>query len=121
MKKSLSLPTDKKIVAIDFDGTITKQDHRIWDGNNSSNDIMEPNLPVINWVKQNRKNMYLILWSCRVGKDLEKAVTFCKELGIEFDSINENILIYECSPKIMADIYLDDKCFRPMDLEEIKL
>ena len=101
---------DKPIVAIDFDGTITLGDTRVWANDFSSNDILIRRPQVVDWVIKNRDSMYLILWTCSCGEDLQRAVNYCRErLGIEFDAINENIVPYETSAKILADYYVDDK------------
>ena len=52
---------DKPIIAVDFDGTLTLKDNRVWCNNVPSNDIMEPRIEVINTLKQIRDNVYLIL------------------------------------------------------------
>lgn len=110
---------NKKILAIDFDGTITLGDNRIWDNNEYINDIMVPNIKIINWLKNNSNKFYYILWSCRCGKALDDAVKFCNDNGIFFDAINKNILPYETSNKIIADYYLDDRSINVKDIEDI--
>ena len=124
MKKLLEWPKNKKIVAIDFDGTITIKDNRIWDAGISeyyTNDYFEENLPITDWVRVNRSNMYLILWTCRYGKALEDAISFCADIGISFDSINENIVAFVSSNKVMADIYIDDKSVNIYEVTNIRL
>mgnify|MGYP003331093497 CR=1 FL=1 len=61
----------------------------------------------------------LILWTCRELESLDIAISWCKEQGIIFDAINENIDKEEKikgfgynSRKIYADIYLDDKALK---------
>jgi hypothetical protein len=59
----------------------------------------------------------LILWTNRGDNEqypcLTEAIDWCKKKGLEFDSINENIpnqiKLSGISPKVMADIYIDDK------------
>lgn len=102
-------PYNKKIIAIDFDGTITLKDNRIWKKNSYTNDIMQPNLEVINKLNQIRDNYYFILWTCRYGKGLKSAIKFCKKYGIKFDAVNKNLVPFKSSRKIVADYYLDDK------------
>lgn len=109
MKKLDHWPSNKKIVAVDFDGTITIKDNRIWCNDTYTNDIFNENVLVTNWLRHNRNNFYLILWTCRTGEALINAIQFCNEIGITFDAVNENIVSFECSNKIMADIYIDDK------------
>ena len=107
--KDWNFPYNKKIIAIDFDGTITLKDNRIWKRNSYKNDIMEPNLEVINKLKEIRNDYYFILWTCRYGNGLRSAVKFCKKYGIIFDAINSNLVPFKSSKKIIADYYLDDK------------
>lgn len=95
-----------KIYAIDFDGTLCKSKFP---------DIGEPIPSAIEYVKQLKEDGHkLILWTCRVGKNLDDAVKWCKEQGIEFDAVNENLqeVIDEYggdSRKVTADYYIDDK------------
>lgn len=119
MKKLSQWPTDKKIVALDFDGTITTGDTRIWHNNTYTNDVFTQNHDVVNWVLQHRNDMYLILWTCRCGNALDDAIKYANSLGIYFDSINDNIVQFDCSNKIMADIYIDDKAININNLKEV--
>lgn len=95
-----------KIIAVDFDGTLCKAD---WP------EIGAPNLRLIDWLKERRRTGdKLILWTCRCGEMLEKAVVWCSVWGLTFDAVNanlpENVKQYgnDCR-KVYADIYLDDK------------
>lgn len=121
MLKLNEWPKNKKIVAIDFDGTITIADYRIWHNNVYTNDIHIENTTVTNWVRNHRDNMYLILWTCRIGKALDDAIDFCNSINIHFDAINDNIVCFESSNKIMADIYIDDKSVSINNLNEVIL
>ena len=94
------------IIAVDFDGTLCKEH---WP------EIGAPNLRLIGWLKERRKaGDKLILWTCRCGEMLEKAVAWCSVWGLTFDAVNanlpENVQLYgnDCR-KVYADIYLDDK------------
>lgn len=56
----------------------------------------------------------LILWTCREGEDLERAIAWCDSLGLSFDAVNDNlpdiIEKYGCnSRKISCDFYIDDR------------
>ena len=56
----------------------------------------------------------VILWTCRRDDLLTEAVTFCKEYGLKFDAINENLpevieWMHGDSRKIYADWYIDDR------------
>ena len=95
-----------KIIAVDFDGTLCKDK---WPY------IGEPNLPLLHWLIARRAmGDKVILWTCRCGEMLDKAVAWCKARGLELDAINENLpenveqYGNDCR-KIYADIYLDDK------------
>ena len=94
------------IYAIDFDGTIVEDKYP---------EIGKPNERLISYLKHLKKKGHtLILWTCRVDKDLDEAVEFCKSLGIEFDYINENAKEHiekfgGDTRKIFADYYIDDK------------
>lgn len=105
-----------KIIAVDFDGTLHKG---TWP------EIGEENMTVINFCRNEQLNgSRLILWTNRAGEQLEDAVAWCKERGLEFDTINENlpelIELYgtDCR-KINADIYIDDKAVNPMRRRQI--
>ena len=56
----------------------------------------------------------MILWTCREGEDLERAIAWCDSLGLSFDAVNDNlpdiIEKYGCnSRKISCDFYIDDR------------
>lgn len=94
------------IYAIDFDGTIVE---------NKYPEIGDPNNRLIGYLKHlKNKGNTLILWTCRVGKELQDAVNYCKSLGLTFDYINENTKEHIAeyggdTRKVFADYYIDDK------------
>lgn len=95
------------IYAVDFDGTLCE---RVYPG------IGSPNIFLINHlIKRKLQGNKIILWTCRTGKDLEDAVSWCKDYGLEFDEVNKNLPeIIEAHNgndhrKIFADVYIDDK------------
>lgn len=95
------------IIAVDFDGTIIEAGHF---------PNLGPTLPHAFEVlkKLQEKGHQLILWTCRGGKYLDAAVEFCKENGLVFDAINENIdkeYYKGTSNKIVAHIYIDDAAY----------
>jgi hypothetical protein len=57
----------------------------------------------------------LVLWTFRVGKELDEAVEFCRSNGVEFYAVNKNYpeeVFDESTPrKIDADIFIDDRNF----------
>lgn len=95
------------IIAVDFDGVLSSAGK--WP------EVGEPNEALMNWLSDLRTGDHkVILWTCRVGEALESAVAQCREHGLEFDAVNDNIPeIVEMygvnSRKITADYYIDDK------------
>ena len=78
-----------KIIAIDFDGTLCT---------NAWPEIGEPHDEMINFMKKlHQKGHKIILWTCREGENLEKALEWCSERGIIFDAVNDNIEEHKCS------------------------
>ena len=99
-----------QIIAVDFDGTLCFSD---WP------ELGEPNLPLIEYLLEQKANgNKLILWTCRAGEALEKAVAWCLDHHLEFDAINDNLpeiveLYGSNSRKITCDFYIDDKAMLP--------
>ena len=99
-----------QIIAVDFDGTLCFSN---WP------ELGEPNLPLIRYlIEQKRCGNKLILWTCRAGEALEKAVSWCREHQLEFDAVNDNLpeIIEKYgtnSRKITCDYYIDDKAILP--------
>ena len=95
-----------KIIAVDFDGTLVKDEYP---------KIGSPNIKLRNKLRKLARDNTLILWTCRTGDKLKEAVEFCLLCDLQFHYINENSKeILEKygnidSRKITADIYLDDK------------
>lgn len=94
------------IIAVDFDKTLSMAR---WP------EVGEPNLELFeHLIERKAAGDRIILWSCRVDEVLEAAVQFCKENGLEFDAVNENLpelcekFGKDCR-KISADYYIDDK------------
>ena len=94
------------IIAVDFDGTIVEHEYPA---------IGKTKLFAFETLKAlQERNHRLILWTYRAGKELDDAVEFCRQNGIEFYAINKNYpeeeyIEGEISRKINADIYIDDK------------
>ena len=108
--------TNKKIIAIDFDGTILNNRYPI---------IENPNIEVIKFIKDNRKKYIWILWTCRAGERLREAVDYMRNThGIKFDYVNknttENIMKWGADTrKVYADYYIDDRSVRSLkDIRE---
>lgn len=93
------------IIAVDFDGTLADTD---------ATKIYSPNTKLINYLIDSRKNgSFVILWTCREGSRLDQAVEWCKNQGLEFDAVNDNLpglKLFGMNPrKVAADVYIDDK------------
>ena len=85
---------DYRIIAVDFDGTLCFSN---WP------ELGEPNRPLIEYLRsQKNQGNKLILWTCRAGEALDKAVSWCREHELEFDAVNDNlpeiIELYGTSP-----------------------
>jgi len=95
-----------KIIAVDFDGTITEDAYpRIGRAKMFAFDTLR---------KLQEDGHRLILWTYRHGQPLEEAVEFCRENGIEFYAVNnsfsgETFNPIKASRKLNADIFIDDR------------
>ena len=92
-------------IAVDFDGTIVDHEYP---------GIGKEKLFAFQTLKELEKlGALLILWTFRTGKELDDAVAYCRDNGIEFYAINKNypeeIFDETVSRKIDADIYIDDR------------
>lgn len=97
---------EKRIIAVDFDGTLCADEYP---------GIGAPNLPLIAYLKRLKaEGCQLILWTCRCGELLEEAVAWCTGCQLYFDAVNENVeetleKYGTDSRKIFADVYIDDR------------
>ena len=99
------------IIGFDFDGTLTQR--------NEFPKIGEPNQQMIDLCKRAQDlGIETILWTCRVEKELQSAVDFCKAHGLNFSAVNDNAPsnieayknVYKEQPrKVYCDYYVDDK------------
>lgn len=94
-------------IAVDFDGTIVEHSYPA---------IGKTKLFAFETLKELQKRGFLlILWTFRTGKELDEAVEFCRNNGVEFYAVNKNYpeeVFDESTPrKIDADIFIDDKNF----------
>jgi hypothetical protein len=102
----------KLTIAVDFDGTLCE--YAFPEIGSQSPEQVELTTLLINLRQSGHK---LILWTNRGDneqyKSLTEAVEWCKQRGLEFDAINQNLpnqkKLSGYSPKIMADYYIDDK------------
>lgn len=92
-------------IAVDFDGTIVE--HKF-------PKIGQPVPGAIDWMKRwKAAGAKLILWTMRSGQYLDEAVEFCRQNGVEFDSVNQGIgdRRWTQSPKAYAQVYIDDSAY----------
>lgn len=93
------------VIAVDFDGTIVKHKYP----------AIGKEIPyAIKTLKLfQEKGHKVILWTYRSGKELDKAIEFCRKRGLEFYAVNNNYEDEEFdntySRKIYADLYIDDR------------
>jgi hypothetical protein len=92
-------------IAVDFDGTIVEDAYP---------DIGKPMLFAFETLRELQKQKHqIILWTYRSGAELEAAVEFCRENGVEFYAVNnsypEEIFIPDFSRKIHAHVFIDDR------------
>src|ERR1035437_8997706 len=102
-----------RILAIDFDGTIVKDE---FPGIGKLMPGAKENL-----LKLKKEGYYLILWTCRTENRLAEAAQFLGYHGIHFDTYNNscpaNVEEYSGldTRKIFANMYIDDKSMmRPL-------
>ena len=94
------------IIAVDFDGTIVKHEYP----------KIGRELPfAIDTLKrlQQSPEYQLILWTVREGVELQEALEFCKNRGLEFYAVNTNYPEEEAEHKeprkLKADLFIDDR------------
>lgn len=87
-------------------------------------DVGTPNTDLIKWLNERQAEGHtIILWTCRVGEALDRAVEFCIRNGFAPDYINENApWIIEAfggdTRKIFANKYIDDASVTPWEIME---
>lgn len=92
-------------ICVDFDGTIV--DHRY-------PEIGDP-VPfavdyLLSWVEAGAK---LILFTMRSGTELDAAVSYLKQKGVQLHGVNKNPdqVTWSDSPKAFGHVYIDDAAF----------
>ena len=110
-----------RIIGVDFDGTLAIS-------RGTYPEITGEITEIIDYVTEEQaKGAKLILITMREGKDLDDAVQWCKDRGLVFDAINDNLDImkefFHSNPrKIFCNEYLDDTNFGGINyiLQEIR-
>lgn len=110
-----------RIIGVDFDGTlaVTKGTYPR---------IQRPIQEIIDYVKsEQEKGAYVVLVTMREGEELQQAVMWCMEQGLEFDAVNDNLPhmkdFFKNNPrKVFCTEYLDDTNIGGIEyvLEEIR-
>lgn len=97
--------SDKKVIAVDFDGTIVEDKYP----------KIGKEMPfAFETLKMLEKEGHrLILWTYRKEQELQDAVDFCKENGLEFYAVNksfpEEVFTESTRRKLHVDLFIDDK------------
>lgn len=104
-----------RVIAVDYDGTLGPI------GIPSTPEIL--NMSAIETLKTIQDmGVELVLWTCQKGENLAGIVKACGEVGLVFDAVNENApkhmqrwlakhpedIGVKQSPKVYADLYIDD-------------
>ncbi len=108
-----------KIIAVDFDGTITKAGEYKGFGK-----YEDPNEHVVEWIRQKSfDGDIIVIWTCRQKREYVDIRNYCIKWNIPVDGINTNefapkelLALSDNFPKIFADIYLDDRSMHPDEL-----
>ena len=92
-------------IAVDFDGTIVDHEYPA---------IGKEKLFAFITLKElQKRGALLIMWTFREGKELQEAVDYCSQNGIEFYAVNRNYPEEQWTDgtprKINVDIFIDDK------------
>ena len=93
------------IIAVDFDGTIVTHEYP----------AIGKEIPfAIDTLKRlQQEHHQLILWTVREGKELEDAVNFCKNRGLEFYAVNsdfpEELTGIPQPRKLGVELFIDDR------------
>ncbi len=92
-------------IAVDFDGTIVEHEYpRIGKERIFAFDTLK---------LLQKKGHLLVLWTYRIGKELDEAVEYCKLNGLEFYAVNANypeeVFDNSVSRKINAELFIDDR------------
>jgi hydroxymethylpyrimidine pyrophosphatase-like HAD family hydrolase len=107
-------------IAVDYDGTILLDSWMVEHGPSHTTRL---DMDLINKLKAFQAlGAEIILWTCREGAPLTRAVENCRKAGLVFDAVNENgaaAKLWQATiddpnevyfhRKIFADIYVDDR------------
>lgn len=94
-------------IAIDFDGTIVENRYPA-----IGNEIPFATATLKMLIRDRHR---LILWTVREGKELDDAVEWCRQRGVEFYAVNKDYPEetpdgnHSYSRKLKADMFIDDR------------
>jgi hydroxymethylpyrimidine pyrophosphatase-like HAD family hydrolase len=91
----------RKVIAIDFDGTITEDSPFPITGR------VRPE--AIEVIKKLQERYICVLWTCRRGPYLLEAIELLEQNGVIFEFVNSTPFPERSSNKIYADVYIDDR------------
>ena len=114
--------TPLRLVLFDFDGTLCEF---AFPGIGKQNDHQKELMAKL--IQMKKEGHKLILWTNRGDNEkyptLTEAINWCQEKGLEFDAINRNLpgqkKLSGWSPKVMADLYIDDKAVNIKDWKQV--
>jgi len=89
-------------IAVDFDGTIVKQDYP---------EIGDPvPLAIETLIELDKLGHHIILWTCRDDEYLYDALDYLSDKGVNLYCVNNNFkeADWNTGPKAFAHIYIDD-------------
>lgn len=92
------------VIGVDFDGTIVTSNYPAI----GKSKFMA--IPILRWLQRRHT---VVLWTCRGGQHLDKALNWCRDNGLRFNFVNvntfERIKEYggDCR-KLSCDILVDD-------------
>ena len=95
------------LVAIDFDGTL-------WNGSRLVDDAVE----FVRWLDS--IGVERVLWTCREGRTLQKALDVLDEAGIAFRFVNQGNGKRPDSRKVNANLYVDDQANCGVDWDGVR-
>lgn len=100
------LPTRPKVLALDLDGTLLE--HETYPNYGAPIPGMKEEIEALR-----QAGWKVAIWTCRNKEEYDTILQHLADHGIEVDYINENP--HEApstSPKIYADVYLDDRAMQ---------
>jgi hydroxymethylpyrimidine pyrophosphatase-like HAD family hydrolase len=106
MSEPLKEPNRKFVLAVDFDGTITKYNCFPY-----ANEVMPHAAEVIRLLHD--LGVVIVLWTCREGIFLLEALDYCRKQDVPIDYANENLPEIDVNGsyaqhKVYGTMYVDD-------------